>query len=406
MNTLSADSVIKTRKISPVIPELHDTKAVQIMACYSEATGVPAFILEQAGKKESDLQERLHHDAILSSQRTEKALIYNCPLGNTYWTSPLFRKGCYTGSLVAGKIPPNAEKNPEKIRAMAHLLELCAAEISGKEEIPGAMLRCIIRRENYQEKNNKVKKIKEPFSAPEKTVPRHYINTDYLMEKERLLLAAFRRGDIKTGKKILKEYLNFMASSVTNDLVITRLRAIELVVLMSRTAARDGRNSGELLKNNNRYIKRLQETGSLEEIAANMNTITEQMAADVFSFHGVRHSSVLRRAERFIWDNYTRKISLEEIAAYSGLSAPYFSTIFKEEMGENLSSYLNRLRVEKASNLLMTTGKTLSEISEICGFEDQSWFSKIFKKYNGISPGKFRDKGGSYLEQIKKGGKI
>ena len=402
MNTLSADSVIKTRRKSPVIrSDLPNLKASQILACYSEATGVPAFLLDQAGNNESGKQEKLHFDALLKSQHPGEALIYNCPLGNTYWTSPLFRKGRYTGALVAGKIPPNAEKNPEKIRAMARLLELCAADISGKEEIPGAMLRCIIRRENYHGKNNRVQKIKESISTHEKAPSEQFINMDYLVEKERLLLAAFRRGDIKTGKKILKEYLDFLSSSVTKDLEITCLRAIELVVLLSRTAARDGRDGRDLLKNNNRHIKRLQDSGSLEEIAANMNIITEQMAADVFSFHGVRHSSVLRRAERFIWDNYTRKISLEEIAAYSGLSAPYFSTIFKEEMGENLSSYLNRLRIEKASNLLMTTGKNLSEISEICGFEDQSWFSKIFKKYNGISPGKFRDKGSSSMERKK-----
>jgi AraC-like DNA-binding protein len=102
------------------------------------------------------------------------------------------------------------------------------------------------------------------------------------------------------------------------------------------------------------------------------------------------HASALRKAERFIWENYTRKTSLQEIAATAGLSAPYFSTIFKEEMGENLSTYLNRLRVRKARHMLAETDLTLSEIASSCGFEDQSWFSKIFKSFTGISPGKYR----------------
>jgi transcriptional regulator GlxA family with amidase domain len=60
-------------------------------------------------------------------------------------------------------------------------------------------------------------------------------------------------------------------------------------------------------------------------------------------------------------------------------------------MGENLSSYLNRLRVDKAAEMLIETDLPLSGIAGSCGFEDQSWFSKIFKIYNGMSPGKYRD---------------
>jgi transcriptional regulator GlxA family with amidase domain len=117
------------------------------------------------------------------------------------------------------------------------------------------------------------------------------------------------------------------------------------------------------------------------------------MADKIFSFRGMRHSSVLRKAQRFIWDNYSRKINLEEISKAAGLSAPYFSTIFNEEMGEKLSRYLNRLRVEKASTLLTETNKPMNLIAELCGFEDQSWFSKVFKSFTGVNPGRYREAG-------------
>ena len=63
-------------------------------------------------------------------------------------------------------------------------------------------------------------------------------------------------------------------------------------------------------------------------------------------------------------------------------------------MGENLSSYLNRLRAEKAAVMLTETDLSLNQIAGACGFDDQSWFSKIFKTYAGVSPGKYREKGG------------
>jgi YesN/AraC family two-component response regulator len=163
-------------------------------------------------------------------------------------------------------------------------------------------------------------------------------------------------------------------------------------------------NSEEIiLETNNHYLCRIQEAKSIEELTDVLHSIVERMAGDIFSFQGVHHAAALRKAERYIWDHYTRRISLQEIAAISGLSAPYFSTIFKEEMGENLSSYLNRLRVEKAGHLLIETDLSLSEIAGSCGFEDQSWFSKIFKSYTGISPGKYRAQRGGRVSEISEG---
>jgi transcriptional regulator GlxA family with amidase domain len=69
-------------------------------------------------------------------------------------------------------------------------------------------------------------------------------------------------------------------------------------------------------------------------------------------------------------------------------------------MGENFSSYLNRLRVKKASALLTGTNLSLSRIAASCGFKDQSWFSKIFKHYAGICPGKYRSQGGKITSKI------
>ena len=109
---------------------------------------------------------------------------------------------------------------------------------------------------------------------------------------------------------------------------------------------------------------------------------------------GIPHALAMRKAESYIRENFTKKINLHEIAEHAGLSATYFSTIFKREMGENFSQYVNRLRVEKASKMLLETDSPLSEISSACCFEDQSWFSKIFKSFTGISPGKYRHQGG------------
>jgi len=170
------------------------------------------------------------------------------------------------------------------------------------------------------------------------------------------------------------------------------LRVLELAVLLTRT----GTNfiSATAVESNARYLKQIQESDSIEELTAILHGIVEDVSEQIVSFQGLPHAAAMRKAEMFIRENLTRKISLGEISKVAGLSAPYFSTIFKEEMGENLSSYVNRQRVEKAGKLLLETGLPLSEIAASCCFQDQSWFSKIFKSFAGISPGKYRRQGG------------
>jgi len=223
---------------------------------------------------------------------------------------------------------------------------------------------------------------------------------DYPLDKERMLLSALRRGDNETGKRILNELLAVLLFSNPDHFKYIQFRAIELVVLLSRTNVVNGNTEKVILETNNQYLRRIQKSQNVEELTDVLHSLVDRMAGQIFSFHGVRHASALRKAERFIWENYTHKISLQEIADASGLSAPYFSTIFKVEMGENLSSYLNRIRVEKASRMLTETELSLSEIAGACGFEDQSWFSKTFKHYIGVSPGKYRGQGGSMNQEI------
>jgi len=358
--------------------------------------------------------EKVHTEALAVSRRMFGTYVYACTTGFIFWTSPLYRKGNYAGALIAGQVLSGGHKEAaakfysmckdrmaaekinktlyeaeakshEEIQAMARLLGVCAWEISEKGENSSEMIRCMV----WQKEKSK-KPGEQTTTRAKKNQGSCEAGFEHPMEKERLLLAAFRRGDKKTGARILSELMNSILAAIPENLEIIRGRAIELLVLLSRAAARD---SDALLETNNRYLKRIQESKTAEELMENLHLAAEGMAGTIFSFQGIRHASVLRRAERYIWENYTRKISLEEIAKASGLSAPYFSTIFKEEMGENLSSYLNRLRIERAASLLTESVKPLNKIAGLCGFEDQSWFSKLFKCYTGMTPGKYRKTG-------------
>ena len=87
--------------------------------------------------------------------------------------------------------------------------------------------------------------------------------------------------------------------------------------------------------------------------------------------------------------------SLQDLADRVYLSRSYLSSLFKKETGDSITNYINRVRVEKSKALLVGSTVSLAEVAHLCGFEDQSYFTRVFKAKEGVSPKKFRDKRGN-----------
>lgn len=88
--------------------------------------------------------------------------------------------------------------------------------------------------------------------------------------------------------------------------------------------------------------------------------------------------------------HYAEKINLDLYAAMAGLSRGRYMHVFKEATGSSPYAYILGLRFERAALLLRETGLSLTEISEMVGVEDVLYFSRMFRKYYGISPEKYR----------------
>ncbi|MMZ69532.1 HTH-type transcriptional activator RhaR [compost metagenome] len=72
------------------------------------------------------------------------------------------------------------------------------------------------------------------------------------------------------------------------------------------------------------------------------------------------------------------------------LNYTYLSSYFKQRTQENLTSYISRVRTDKAKELLHEQGLSVSEISPLTGFSDHNYFSKVFKKMTGMTPIEYR----------------
>jgi AraC-like DNA-binding protein/ligand-binding sensor protein len=362
----------------------------------------------------------MHINAIEEASKKGSFHIYQCDLGFLFWTSPIYTDSRFSGAIRGGgffpaetgdpldilsnandnfvmcnseiskedfkdRVNTSAKADGEKVQSLAEMMQLCAESLSTGNEDYHEVIR---RRTEQQEAIGKIiEELKNQYGEDgEKPA--------YPLDKEKNLMAALRKGDAGEVKKTLNELLAMVFFSILGQFRFIQLRIIELVVLISRVEINPMKSGALSMEINSQNLKCVQEAKTIEELTDIIHIITDRVTSSISSFQGIPHAAALRKAENFILENFTRKISLKEIADVAGLSPPYFSTIFKEEMGENLSKYLNRLRVEKASRLLLETEMSLAEIAACCCFEDQSWFSKIFKAYTNISPGKYRNQGG------------
>ena len=100
--------------------------------------------------------------------------------------------------------------------------------------------------------------------------------------------------------------------------------------------------------------------------------------------------SVKIKIERYLDENYMIDISLENLADYLGHSFKYTSVLFKKVMGDNFKNYLSIYRIEKAKELMQENeGLRIKDLAELVGYNSSNTFIRIFRKYEGISPGKY-----------------
>ena len=84
--------------------------------------------------------------------------------------------------------------------------------------------------------------------------------------------------------------------------------------------------------------------------------------------------------------HYQEKLSLAEIAEHLNISTGYLSIVFKRFTGTTLSDYIAQVKIEHAKELIDSHQYLMYEISDMLGFENPYYFSRVFKKVTGISP--------------------
>lgn len=213
---------------------------------------------------------------------------------------------------------------------------------------------------------------------------------DYPVETEKLLFELVEKGDYAGASNAANSFFEWMNANFSDSLSDIRLKTLEFVLFAERLYYVKGGRTYEF-KSRTDYLQKLMDASTAEEIRRwFLEKITES-AQRVGSVKADKNESVVEKACDFIDKNYMKDISLDDISKYCNISSYYFSKLFKQEKGENYVEYLNRVRIENAKNMLSQGDSSIKEVCYSVGFSDPNYFSRAFKKYEGVTPTEFKE---------------
>lgn len=211
---------------------------------------------------------------------------------------------------------------------------------------------------------------------------------------EKKLLPFVESGDING----LQNYFTTMPFNAnvgvmaSDNLRQTKNTFIVMITLVSRAAIKGGLSTFHAYKLSDTYIRQMESLKNIDDIST-------------LSYHAIldftertRSSGIPLKIDNadmahvitYVQEHMNEKISVESIATDFGFNRSYLSRRFKQELGFDLSAFINRCKLEASKNLLTYTNKSLSDISIYLCFSSQSHFQNLFKKQFGLTPMQYR----------------
>lgn len=324
--------------------------------------------------------------AISASLRWGDPTVEPCTCGLFLWAVPLMRNQQVLGGLVAaaieGRLLPDVDgKSAIDSRAACTDLRLLAE----RENLTNASY-LQQRREEYLREQLKADALHEFKVAP----PYDSIREMFLRQ-EPSLLAAIRRKDRPAARQIINNMLVAMLQRAGENVSVTKTFFLELVVMMCRTAVETGGNPEQLLGADFHSLSELSTITSYEDLAQWLHLTLDHVMDTISAAEGRSAIVPLSEALEFMAEHLGEDISRDDIARAAHLSPHHFSRLFRRELGISCSDRLNQMRVERAAELLVASGLPLARISHACGFSDQSYFTKVFRKQIGQTPKAYRE---------------
>ncbi len=213
---------------------------------------------------------------------------------------------------------------------------------------------------------------------------------DYPVDLEKKLFLAIENGNTQETSETALQYFSWMEQTYPDRFTDIKLKCLEFVLWAERLAYLSG---GMLYVFTYRtdYLPTVTGFETKEDARRWFIDKMTEAASNVTNKKEEKIGSVVLEAKRYIESNFSKDISLDDVANNVDVSPYYFTRMFKEETGETFIEYLTRIRIERAKELIKDPVMPIGEVGQAVGYADPNYFSRIFKKNVGKTPSEYRN---------------
>jgi two-component system response regulator YesN len=393
-------------------PNIEIGKLQSVLSLFNYYTGIEVCLLNESAEicqeigKNDTLNKRLENylpdpdvfikariDALTECARLGDIYDFLCDYKLNFLIYPINTTKAISGGIMAGpfyryeeikknpdellkEIPILDEKSIEKARQL--LYYLMGDVVSGYKDIMLVNQKRIMHQ-------TRISKALENYN-----LGGYYDSKDYPFEAERILLTAIRSGDLEASKKAYNEFVLELRDFTNNELQVFKNYSIQLCGIIAHFVIQKGADSRKLLKMVESLVASINKTDSFEEssflISDNLEIFTNAL------YHSEDKSNrIIRDVSEYIALHYSEDISLITVAEKVNLNPSYLSRLFNQVTKMSFKDYLNKIRIDESLRLLSYSDHSILDVAISCGFNDQSYYSRVFKKIMGMTPRQYRE---------------
>ncbi|WP_318619410.1 AraC family transcriptional regulator [Priestia megaterium] len=219
------------------------------------------------------------------------------------------------------------------------------------------------------------------------------IHHDLMIERD--FFQCIKEGNKKKLVEMMENYESLFEGEgilAKNSYLRSQKNSVICLIATATRSAIDGGLNPELaLTLSDLYIQQLEEAREIKEVIAIRNKSMYDFVDKVHTSKASGYSRSIVLCLNYIFNHIYQNLSLEQLADKSELHPNYLSKLFKKEVGKSISQYIREQRIEEAKKLLQLSRYTISEISTLLNFHDQSYFTTTFKKIVGVTPKQYRN---------------
>lgn len=340
--------------------------------------------------------------------------IFRCPSGLIEWAAPIVVNGEHLGTIICGQVlmwKPEEffwiELREMNVALTSDFKELFQAVkelpiISGDKVQKASYLLYVvsnyIMRSGWENYNSVKELAKQQTLLNEEIQNRKYLE-DQLSEQTFVSSIARETEFMNNIKSEKYEDAKMTFTSIMVDIIlgskgnisVIKTRVIEMIVILSRTAMGIGVSQENTSGSNTQFIHSVIESKSVDEINAVAIKALDYYIKEINKVTDVPENSNIRSIKSYIKAHYSENITLDDIAEASYLSPGYASRLFKKAHNTSIMEYLVKVRMDEAKKMLHNPRYLIDDIAEKVGYQDSSYFTKVFKKYEGLTPTQYKN---------------